>query len=237
VKLLEDRRRACCPLYSNANRRRWSNPELPTSCEHIGEQTRRFELRFRELGPANIEAWIEVIYWKLYSQPMVRNGTTRASFDLFKEHHVTPGSLHRALAAYVASPTKDSFKVLRHLFGFRTSVIAIAATFPAFQNPDAHPMVDTRIAKWVNSIGEAHNSADISGPQLARFPLTGNVLTMAAFDAFQDWRRWCIHTAKKLTTRTPMTWRARDAEMAVFHAWGGRRGAHPSVHLNPLRSI
>ena len=200
-------------------------------------QTSRFEERFRELGSSNTEAWIEVVYWKLYSQPMVRNGTTRKVFKGFNERQIGCSALNEALSAYVATPTCESFNDLRALFGFNTSAIAIVATFPAFFDPDAHPMVDTRIAKWVEACMNQHNAADPNGPQLSKFPLRGTVLTMSAFDAFQDWRRWCIHTAKKLTTRTPMTWRARDVEMAVFHAWGGRRGPHPSVYLNPLGPI
>jgi hypothetical protein len=201
------------------------------------EQTKRFEARFRKLGPANIEAWFEVVYWKLYSQPLVRNGTTRTIFEGFKDRHIGSNDLHEALSAYVAAPSRDSFNAFRALFGFHTSVIAIVATFPAFQDPETHPMVDTRIAKWVEVCMKQHNAVDPNGPQLTKFPLTGTVLTMSAFDAFQDWRQWCIRTARKLSAQTHTSWRARDVEMAVFHACGGRSGRHPAVHLNPLSPV
>lgn len=143
-----------------------------------------------------------MVYWKLYSQRLVRKGTTRSLFNRFIDRGVGAGTLNQAMIAYLADPTRGSFVALRDLFGFRTSVIAFVAPFSALQNPTAHSMVDTRIAKWVNTCRERHNGADPNGPQLSNFLLTGTALTMAAFDAFQDWRRWCVNTLGKLSART-----------------------------------
>ena len=121
------------------------------------------------------------------------------------------------------------------MFGFSAPVLAVAATFPAFKDPDRHPMVDTRIAEWVRACRREHNAIDPEGPQLARFAYPDNgttVLTMSDFDPMQNWRTWCVHTSRKLSRRTTLRWRARDVEMAVFYAWGGRNGPH--FHLNPL---
>jgi hypothetical protein len=131
-----------------------------------------------------------------------------------------------------------SLSLLRKRLGIGSRAIAVAATFPAFKHPDKHPMVDTRIANWVGACMGEHNAADPAGPQLTRFPFLDNqstVLTMSDFDSMQDWRKWCVHTANKLTGPTQMQWRARDVEMAVFQAWGGRNGPH--FHLNSLPAL
>lgn len=192
-------------------------------------ETIEFENHFRTHAANNIGPWLEVVFWKLFNHSLVRNGTTQR----FGETNTQPAVLWGAVEDYVQNPSRNSFEELRARLGVRSRAIAVAATFPAFRYPEMHPMVDTRIAKWVGTYMEEHNAADADGPQLTRFPFldnSSNVLTMSDFDSMQDWRKWCVHTANKLSERTHTPWRARDVEMAVFYTWG----VHPQFRLNTL---
>jgi hypothetical protein len=224
--------------YSNAHHHEgWFNQVLPVGDRN---ETMEFEHRFRTHCASHIEAWLEVVFWKMYSQAAWRNATTRRVEKYFRADHIDAESLWTACQNYVQDPSEDSFESFRRLFGFETPSIAIAATFPAFMNPDMYPMVDRRIAKWVGACMGDHNVADPDGPQLTRFPYLDNgraVLTLADFDAMQDWARWCVHTSNKLRALTQTLWRARDVEMAVFTAWGRGRGEGPQFHLNPLGAL
>ena len=204
-------------------------------------RTMEFESHFRKHAQKDREVWLEVVFWKLYSQPNHRDRHTYSVATHFLVERISAESLWQACMAYIEEPTRTNFASFRQRLGFGSSVIAVAATFPAFIDPESYPIVDTRIAKWVGNCMTAYNEADRTGPQLIRPPFCdsqGTVLTMADFEFMQHWNRWCIYTAQKLTKLTPIPWRARDVEMAIFYAWGTRRGRrckhHPMVHLNPL---
>jgi hypothetical protein len=202
-------------------------------------ETSGFEAHFRNVAAQGIEPWLEVIYWKLYSQQAYRNSATKRVEGHLLSERINGMSLWNACNVYIQKPTSDNFATFRSMFGFTSNAIAVAATFPAFIRPDVYPMVDTRIAKWVGACMAKHNAADLKGPQLTRplFLDNGNtVLVMNDFDFMQDWGKWCVHTAIKLKKRTLVDWRARDVEMAVFYSWGGRHEHHPCLHLNPLPS-
>jgi hypothetical protein len=213
-------------------------------------QTIEFELHFRKHAQKALEPWLEVVYWKLYSQLACRDRITRQVSSHFRQGEGNLAkSLWQACNKYICNkykepPKRANFDSFRRLFGFSSQGIAVVATFPAFINPASCPMVDTRIAKWVGNCMTAHNEADRIGPQLIRPPFCDSnrtVLTMADYEFMQHWNRWCVYTAQKLTKLTPINWRARDVEMAVFYAWGTRRGRRcnhdPMVHLNPLPNI
>ena len=198
-----------------------------------------FETHYREHAQASTEPWLEVVYWKQYSQSGRRDRITRRVAAHWVQAGTTPRLLYDACSRYLDTPTRAHFDGFRQLFGFATNVIATAATFPAFLRPESYPMVDTRIANWVGACMEAHNRVDPAGPQLFAAPFLhghGTVLTMADFDFMQRWIAWCRHMAQKLTAQSGRHWRARDVEMAVFYAWGDRRHGqpHPSHHLNPI---
>jgi len=157
--------------------------------------------------------------------------------------------LWTACRAYTDQPCKKTFRDFLKMFGFRIEPLAIAATFPAFMNPDDFPMIDRRVAKWVIEFGGNHNRADPAGPQLrqpeafARANKKGRsvVLTMADFHFMPAWTPWWRYTARKLSKLCQPSvkcraWRARDVEMAVFRAWGSR---HPvdSIRLEPLPAV
>jgi hypothetical protein len=199
-----------------------------------------FESYFRRTGTAQLCPWFEVIYWKMFSQGKYRRMLqVNERMAYWNDRSVPPGNLWKACKAYTDEPCKGTFRGFLKLFGFTIEPLAIAATFPAFVNPDDFPMVDTRVAKWVIEFGAEHNAADPAGAQLrqpeafARGSTT--VLTMLDFDFMLAWTEWCHYTAGKLSklSQPSVKWRARDVEMAVFRAWGNR---HPvdSIRLEPL---
>lgn len=172
------------------------------------DDTTAFESRFRENAPARLEAWFEVIFWKLASQKLIRNGTTHSmAIDLHGSS--TAEQLWRACKDYTQAGSlaeaRTRFEVLHRLFSLRSRSIATVATFPAFLDPDRFPMVDTRIAKWVGRTMDAHNRVDPLGPQLISaksMNVKGAVLTMSDFDFMCAWTHWCRHAATKLTDRS-----------------------------------
>jgi hypothetical protein len=102
----------------------------------------------RRQAPIALEAWYEVVFWKLASQPLIRNGTTQRLAG-----KTAAQELWRKCSQYVdchASEAKMRFRKIIDLFDLQTDSIATVATFPAFMDPDRFPMVDTRIAKWVS---------------------------------------------------------------------------------------
>ena len=203
-----------------------------------------FEDYFRA-NNGKIQTWYEVVFWKMYSQSGRRDQKTTDVINQLNGQlkntnlpMTTSSQLIAATKAFIDNPdVKDNFENLRKLFRFESSVIAIVATFPAFVNPEKFPIVDTRVAKWIDSHLDFHNKNDPLGPQLVRSYYGkgySTVLTMADFDFYLHWIHWTRYMAEKLSKRTSINWRARDVEMAVFTAWGDRELSHPRFHLNPI---
>ena len=206
------------------------------------ESTIKFENYFRENNQA-IESWFEVVFWKMYSQPQFSNPQTCSIVKRFTSCKVSAFSLLNTANKFMRSETFEdahkNFDVYRSCFGYSTKAIATVATFPAFLDPNNFPMVDTRVAKWVNSQYMVHNKHDSQGPQLIRSVYgngsSSNVLTMEDFNFYYHWILWTRQIAKKLNIETNFHWRARDVEMAVFTAWGkGKRRKEPVLRLNPI---
>jgi len=210
------------------------------------EETIAFEEHFRRLAPNALEAWFEVVFWKLASQPQIRNGTTQRIAESLSKH-ATAGELWHRCDEYVQSRSeaeaRTRFEAFHKLFGLKTSSIAIVATFPAFMEPDRFPMVDKRVASWVVAVMREHNGSDPSWVQLV-LPKSLNSsnkvlnLNMRDFDFMTQWVKWCQHRADRLTQLTDgFPWRARDVEMAVFRAWGEKSAKkHPELNLPPVPS-
>lgn len=196
-----------------------------------------FETHFRELAATNIEAWLEVIFWKMYSQANRRNNITNQVAEHLQAENVSPQTLLEACQNYIENDTRPHLDTIRQLLGFNSSAIAIAATFPAFLRPDLFPMVDTRIAKWVGQNMQAHNDANPNDPQLVRpryLDTQATVLTLTDFEFVYSWNRWCRHKSNQLNDVTSINWRPRDVEMAVFNAWGNGGEQHPIIQLEIL---
>jgi hypothetical protein len=203
--------------------------------------TIQFEDYFRD-HCSDIESWFEVVYWKLYSQPRVSNKTTNQVIRRMLENpRVTTRELLSKLNTFMISESKEDFNSFRRLFKFGTTVIAIVATFPAFIDPQHFPMVDTRVAKWVNTQYRSVNEIDPEGPKLipSAYQKTSSstTLTMIDFAFYISWIHWARYMSQKLSCLTGARWRARDVEMAVFTAWGGRHEHHPKLKLNALPAI
>jgi hypothetical protein len=188
--------------------------------------TMEFEDYFRANSDKQIEPYFEVVFWKLYSQPMVRQGTTSRIVDHVKEQGVEASELRCAVDLFVQKPTKANLSVLRALLGIKTDVLALALTFSAFFDPRSYPMMDTKTARWVKE-HHSHLSANRRN-RLTPFKLNYSSLRYNDFDNYLNWVDWCRESDEILTTRTGMRWRARDVEMAVFAA------AREGLSLNPL---
>jgi len=214
---------------------RWFGLIMP-----VGDRaaTIEFETRFRTHAAEATESWLEVVYWKLYSQPTARrNNTTRRLAAHFRQQATTPQALFDTCNRYIDRPSRRNLESICDMLGLTTSSIAVAATFPAFLRPDLFPMVDTRVAKWVGCCMQQHNAEDLHGPQLIRPPYLDSgrtVLTLSDFPFVESWILWCRYTARKLTKLTESVWRPRYVEMAVFNAWGRRHDEHPKLELETL---
>ncbi len=196
-----------------------------------------FEDYFRNNASLKIEYWLEVVFWKMYSQGGRRDIKTADMANHFEASGITASQLSSACNNYIKNDTRQNLQVIIKCLGFSSSAIAISATFPAFFCPDLYPMVDTRIAKWVGKHMVAHNNADPSSPQLIRpryLDTKSTVLTLSDIDFVKSWTQWCRHKAVQLSNSTNIKWRPRDVEMAVFYAWGDRNKIHPLIDLEIL---
>ena len=195
-------------------------------------QTMEFETRFRERGPCNLEAWAEVVFWKLYTIPPARQKTTKQVLA----SRVTAAELWQHCANYIEKPTLQSFQAFREKL-FKEPVVATAATFPAFICPEKFPMVDKQVTKWARTEGTKHSYAAIGGPSFSRVPELGKKGVRESDWAFvESWIDWCQFTAGILNQRTERHWRARDVEMAVFTAQISQKYPDPGrrLTLHPL---
>jgi hypothetical protein len=207
-------------------------------CEIQGDRdsTIAFEDYFRS-NVQKIEVWCEVVFWKLYSQEGRRDRNTKKCWDHWNKNKITGRKLYKAANDFIVKKDEESFNNYRKLWPFYESrVIAILCTPISFLAPDRFPMVDTRIAKWVNFQLVRFNENDPNAPQLIKSQYgqtKSTVLLMADFDFYLRWICWTRYLADKLSQRTKMKWRTRDVEMAVFTAWGDK-GSHPLLSLNPI---
>ena len=184
-------------------------------------QTTGFETRFRAQARHHLQAWAEVVFWKLDSGGRGIAATqTRRLLD--PRRPVSASELWSSCTAYIEQPDRTTFSAMRSKL-FTTKAVATAATFPAFICPEKFPMVDTQVARWMRENGEQHGyPGDID-----RVPSAA--ITESHWPFVTSWMAWCQTMAAKLSQRTGFFWRARDVEMAVFTAQ--RYG----LELNPLK--
>jgi len=207
----------------------------PRATEHPGffnlviagdrDSTAAFEERFCALAPNNTAAFLEVVYWKLYSQGGRAKYHTSRLADGLRKRGVAPVDLWSATNSLANHLCKENLRRFRRVLGISSPVLAVALTFPAFACPDRVPMVDLNVARWVNrSYGEhsAHRDA-----KLRPFPLRGTALGDLDFDSYLAWVSWCQEVALLLGQDTSRRWRARDVEMAVFAASRSGLVLHP----------
>ena len=182
-------------------------------------ETVDFENRFRQYGPNNLEAWYEVVFWKLFSQPNYRQRHTRSVIRRLSGG-TTASELWELTQSYVERPSKTTFKELRQRF-FTSDVVATVATFPAFVCPGKFSMVDNHVVKWARANGSKHDYGSVGGPTIVRVPEIGpnqTVVRGSDWSFVSSWITWCQFTADLLSEATQCQWRARDVEMAIFTA-------------------
>ena len=196
-----------------------------------------FEDYFRARA-ANIQPWFEVVFWKMYSQKNhFQEQTDRIIRQIPRRSAEDPKILLAAINTFMQSLDARDFEKFTRILGYN-SAVATVATFPAFLDPENFPMVDTRVAKWVNKHYPHFNGVDLAAPKLIPFAFgttsKTTVLTMQDFPAYLKWISWTRFIAGVLSRKTGANWRARDVEMAVFTAWGNRNAFHVEMKLNPL---
>ena len=188
-----------------------------------------FENRFRETAPNNIAGFFEVVFWKLFSLPLVRHGSTDRIVSYVLDNDIQAKDLWDAVSEFVENQTIRNLRRVRELLGLNknTKVLAIPLTLPALACPEKLPMIDTQVAKWVNLNSANHSIKTIN--KLSNFKLNYTSLRENDFDNYLNWILWCREIAEVLTGITGNKWRARDVEMAVFTAQRNK------LFLNPLR--
>lgn len=195
-------------------------------------ETAEFEERFRRYGPNHLEAWYEVVFWKLYSQPNNRNRHTRNVIERLTQG-TTASELWKLTQDYIEHPNRGTFQTLREEF-FPTEVVATVATFPAFVCPEKFPMIDKHVTNWARANGPTHSYAAVDGPEIVEVPELGpnqTVVMEKNWGYVSSWVEWCQFTANLLTKATGCHWRARDVEMAVFAAQCGHLPLRPLIDL------
>jgi len=194
--------------------------EFPGFFEHViqgdRESTISFEDHFRERAPVSIAAYLEVAYWKLYSQPPRRQKGTDRIADAMSQRSIQPQRIWQEIGSFVANPSMTGLEDIRRLIGITSPVLALALTFPALAAPQELPMVDRQVAEWVTNNHVAHNK----GRQYSLLPfnMRGTSLQDNDFRSYLHWVLWCRETAQVLSGLTGVGWRPRDVEMAVFTA-------------------
>ena len=88
-------------------------------------QTIEFETRFRENAPYHLEAWAEVVFWKLYTtRAPARDDQARRLLDSL----APPGELWEACTNYITNPNREAFSVFRNkLFRHPVDAVGVGA--------------------------------------------------------------------------------------------------------------
>lgn len=186
-----------------------------------------FENHFRKNAPNHIAAFFEVVFWKLFSQPERRRREhTDRVVNYANNKNTLPKDLWSAVLNFINNHNINNLRSLRTILGFTAPVLATTLTFPALAYPDIFPMVDTRVAKWVNEHFAEFNIH--CNNHLTPFNFRG-VLRDNDFFNYLNWVAWSRETSELLTRLNSEKWRARDVEMAVFTA------QRNNLFLNPLK--
>ena len=179
-------------------------------------ETIAFENRFRENAEHIIEAWYEVVFWKMYSQGGRADIRTQEMVRKMKSEKTTADELWNLCMEYIDRQNKESFELFRKKLHKETSpMVTTAAVFPAFLCPDRFPVVDSQITRWAKCYGPLHRSApDISIAQTWK----NDDVRINMWDFVTTWIEWCRYTRDRLNESSDRKreWRARDVEMAVF---------------------
>lgn len=121
-----------------------------------------------------------------------------------------------ACTKFVKSGDPRSFQALQDML-IEGRNLPLVATFPAFMQPARFPMVDIRVARWVDRYLNEHQQNVRRGePPLVRKQSGGNGIALSDWEFYDAWVKWTRWAALILTRATGQKWRARDIEMAAF---------------------
>ena len=109
-----------------------------------------FENYFRKSAGQAIEAYFEVLFWKLYSQPRFSQRITSRIVDHRLEKGVKPEKLYHFLQDFIEKPTRHNLKPIRNLLGIKSNVLDLPLTLVSFVQPEEYPMIDNVAARLVN---------------------------------------------------------------------------------------
>jgi hypothetical protein len=184
-----------------------------------GRTTVAFEDYFRKLAPTKIEVWYEVLFWKLYSRKGSWGKVTQV-VEHTRNNLASSMDLWKAVQEFIRKPGKSGLQKLREPLGFKYGM-AVPLTFVAFADPHSYPMIDRKVARWVNENLQKHSAG--LNTKLTRFKSADWKNTYyihdSDFDAYLNWVAWCREVAPILSNASPYQWRARDVEMAVWVAY------------------
>ncbi len=197
---------------------RWFNFDLERGDR---DDTMRFEARFREFAPRSIEAWYEVIFWKLASSGKLGEYLAGRLVENLREIGYRAPDIWNACSDFVESGGQHEFKMLQELLFLTSGGIPVASAFPAFMCPERFPLCDRWIAKWVCRYFDGNPAeAEARGLLLpSEAFLRHKKATLALpgdWKFYSQWTRWCRTVAEVLSESTGFKWRVRDVEMAVF---------------------
>ncbi|MGO9056062.1 MAG: hypothetical protein ACLQU2_01535 [Candidatus Binataceae bacterium] len=195
-----------------------------------------FEARFREFAPRSIEAWYEVIFWKLASTGKRGEYFAGRFIEKFRASGYTAPELWKACSDFVESGGRKEFRALQDRLFLTSAALPVAATFPAFMYPERFPMADRWVAKWVSRYCDENpaQARDLVKPSEAFLQGKKTTLTVPAdWQFYLKWVEWCRTSAKHLAELTAFPWRARDVEMAVFT--NARSGAEMLPLIGEIR--
>jgi len=176
------------------------------------DSTVEFENYFRNNAQQSIEVYLEVVFWKLFSNKQFWENASRIINNVLRRN-VKPESLYAAIKRFTEQPSVQNLRDFRDLLGIGSEVLAVPLTFPAFVNPEKYPMIDNHVARWVNDHHREHSRERV---ELTPFSLAYTSLRDNDFQNYVNWVNWCCDTAAILSEREGTYWRARDVEMAVF---------------------
>ena len=161
---------------------------------------------------------LEVVYWKMFSQ----GGRANIQTDNVASHLASAGALplQNAIGSFVTSRTRPNGRAIKNAIGYSADVMAVALTFPAFVNPGQFPMIDSRVATWVNQNLGRHNlraGGAVRAFTLGPFGMRYTSLRFDDFGSYLSWVDWCNEQASILAGLQPRVgWRPRDVEMCCF---------------------
>jgi hypothetical protein len=156
----------------------------------------------------------EVCYWKNYGSAKSRDRLTKELLAWLADR-TRWKTFADAVIESSRRPSFQAFKQLRNACnqpkGFATPI-----TFLSFYNPIKYPMVDKHIANWWgrNKAGFGFASSEIFHQRNDGW-IQGNE---QSWQAYLEWKSFCIQYVVRLAENCGLKWRARDVEMAVWEA-------------------